>query len=192
VSTAMQIQDDSTYVLDENPAALLTGAEIEAAGLYRCLRIVRLWSQSIALSQSRRDEIVEEEKRLANLYAATLFEFGCAFGIETANELKTCIEAACVLDPWECPPAEERGSTTFLRSSSDRVRTSAIAFSVSRSQKAHFKAEITRQTYRSSSGSAASTARYGSVSSPEICAFKKARYGFILSERTRSWAPSSE
>jgi hypothetical protein len=44
----MQIQLDSPYVHDENPAALLAGAEIEAAGLHRCLKIVRLWSQSSA------------------------------------------------------------------------------------------------------------------------------------------------
>jgi hypothetical protein len=107
----MQIQEDSTYVLDENPAALLAGAEIDAAALHRCLKIVRLWSQSSALSLSkskpRRDEMVEEEKRLANLYAATLLEIGCAFGVELADELKVRIEAACNLDPWECPPAEQ-------------------------------------------------------------------------------------
>ena len=103
----MQIQEDSTYVLDENPAALLAGAEIEAAALHRCLKIVRLWSQSSALSQSRHDEMIEEEQRLANLYAAILFEIGCAFGIETADELKVRIEAACILDSWECPPAEQ-------------------------------------------------------------------------------------
>jgi hypothetical protein len=40
----MQIQLDSPYVQDENPAALLAGAEIEAAGLHRCLKIVRLWA----------------------------------------------------------------------------------------------------------------------------------------------------
>ena len=51
--------------------------------------------------------MIEEEQRLANLYAATLFEIGCAFGIETADELKVRIEAACILDPWECPPAEQ-------------------------------------------------------------------------------------
>ena len=103
----MQIQDDSTYVLDENPAALLAGAEIEAAALHRCLKIVRLWSQSSALSQSRHDEMIEEEQRIANLYAATLSEIGCAFGIESADELQGRIEAACILDPWECPPAEQ-------------------------------------------------------------------------------------
>ena len=103
----MQIQEDSTYVLDENPAALLTGAEIEAAVLHRCLKIVRLWSRSSALSQSRHDEMVEEEQRIAILYAATLFEIGCAFGIETADELKVRIEPACILDPWEGPPAEQ-------------------------------------------------------------------------------------
>ena len=103
----MQIQEDSTYVLDENPAALLAGAEIEAAALHRCLKIVRLWSQSSALSQSRHDEMIEEEQRIANLYAATLLEIGCAFGIELADELKVRIEAACILDPWECPPAEQ-------------------------------------------------------------------------------------
>ena len=103
----MQIQEDSTYVLDENPAALLAGAEIEAAALHRCLKIVRLWSQSSALSQSRHDEMIEEEQRIANLYAATLLEIGCAFGIERADELKVRIEAACILDPWECPPAEQ-------------------------------------------------------------------------------------
>jgi hypothetical protein len=103
----MQIQEDSTYVLDENPAALLTGAEIEAAALHRCLKIVRLWSQSSALSQSRHDEMIEEERRIANLYAATLLEIGCAFGVETADELKVRIEAACILGPWECPPAEQ-------------------------------------------------------------------------------------
>ncbi len=103
----MQIQDDSTYVLDENPAALLAGAEIDAAALYRCLRIVRLWNQSSALPRSRRDEMIAEEQRIANLYAATLFEIGSAFGIETADELKVRIEAACILEPWECPPAEQ-------------------------------------------------------------------------------------
>ena len=103
----MQIQDDSTYVLDENPAALLVGAEIEAAGLYRCLRIVRLWNQSSALPRSRRDEMIAEERRIANLYAATLFEIGSAFGIDKADELKARVEAACILEPWECPPAEQ-------------------------------------------------------------------------------------
>ena len=107
----MQIQEDSTYVLDENPAALLTGAEIDAVALYRCLKIVRLWSQSSVLSRSesksRHDEMIEEEKRIANLYAATLFEIGCAFGIETADELKVRIEAASILDSWEWPPAEQ-------------------------------------------------------------------------------------
>ena len=103
----MQIQDDSAHVLDENPAALLAGAEIEAAGLYRCLKIICLWNQSSALPRPRRDEMIEEEQRLANLHAATLFEIGCAFGIETAGELKVRIEAACILAPWECPPAEQ-------------------------------------------------------------------------------------
>jgi hypothetical protein len=104
----MQIQHDSPYAHDENPAALLAGAEIEAAGLHRCLKIVRLWSQSSALPQSRHDEIVEEEQRLANLYAAILFEIGSAFGLRAADELKVRIEAACILDDWECPPAEQR------------------------------------------------------------------------------------
>jgi hypothetical protein len=103
----MQIQDDSTYVLDENPAALLTGAQIDAAALYRCLKIVRLWSQSGVLSRSRHDEMIEEEHRIAYLFAATLLEIGCAFGVELADELKARIEAACILDPWECPPAEQ-------------------------------------------------------------------------------------
>ena len=103
----MQIQHDSPYAHDENPAALLAGAEIEAAGLHRCLKIVRLWSQSSALPQSRHDEIVEEEQRLANLYAAILFEIGSAFGLRAADELKVRIEAACILDDWECPPAEQ-------------------------------------------------------------------------------------
>jgi hypothetical protein len=103
----MQIQDDSTYVLEEDPAALLAGAQIEAAVLHRCLKIVRLWSQSSALSQSRHDEMIEEVERLANLYAAILFEIGCAFGIERVDELKVRIEAACILNPWECPPAEQ-------------------------------------------------------------------------------------
>ena len=103
----MQIQEDSTYVLDENPAALLTGAEIEAAALHRCLKIVRLWNQSSALPRSRHDEMIEEIERLANLYAAILFEIGSAFSIEQADELKVRIEAACILDDWECPPAEQ-------------------------------------------------------------------------------------
>ena len=103
----MQIQDDSPYLLDENPAALLAGAEIEAANLSRCLKIVRLWSQSSALPQSRHDEMVEEEQRLANLYSAILFEIGSAFGLRAADELKVRIEAACILDDWECPPAEQ-------------------------------------------------------------------------------------
>ena len=103
----MQIQLDSPYAHDENPAALLAGAEIEAAGLHRCLKIVRLWSQSSALPQSRHDEMVEEEQRLASLYAAILFEIGSVFGLRAADELKTRIEAACILDDWECPPAEQ-------------------------------------------------------------------------------------
>jgi hypothetical protein len=107
----MQIQDDSTYVLEENPAALLAGAQVDAAELYRCLKIVRLWSQSSALAPSkskpRHDEMVEEEQRLANLYAAILHEIGSAFGLRAADELKVRIEAACVLDPWDCPPAEQ-------------------------------------------------------------------------------------
>jgi hypothetical protein len=103
----MQIQLDSPYARDENPAALLAGAEIEAAGLHRCLKIVRLWSQSSTLSRTRREEMVEEAQRLANLYAAILFEIGSAFGLRAADELKTVIEAACILDDWECPPAEQ-------------------------------------------------------------------------------------
>jgi hypothetical protein len=103
----MQIQLDSPYAHDENPAALLAGAEIEAAGLHRCLKIVRLWSQSSALPQSRHDEMIEEEQRLASLYAAILFEIGSAFGLRAAEELKVRIEAACILDDWECPPAEQ-------------------------------------------------------------------------------------
>jgi hypothetical protein len=103
----MRIQDDSTYVLDENPAALLAEAEIEATVLYRCLKIVRLWNQSSALPRSRRDEIVEEQQRLTNLYAATLFEIGSAFGLRAADKLKVRIEAACILNLWECPPAEQ-------------------------------------------------------------------------------------
>jgi hypothetical protein len=104
----MQIQLDSPYAHDENPAALLTGAEIEAAGLHRCLKILRLWSQISTLSRPRREEIIEEEQRLASLYAAILFETGSAFGVEKADELKVRIEAACILDDWECPPAEQR------------------------------------------------------------------------------------
>jgi hypothetical protein len=103
----MQIQLDSPYTHDENPAALLAGAEIEAAGIYHCLKIVRLWSQSSTLSRTRRDQMIEEEQRLANLYAATLFEIGSAFGLRAADELKVRIEAACILDDWECPPAEQ-------------------------------------------------------------------------------------
>ena len=103
----MQIQLDSPYANDENPAALLAGAEIEAAGLHRCLKIVRLWSQSSALPRPRREEIIEEEQRIASLYAAILFEIGSAFGLRAADELKVRIEAACILDDWECPLAEQ-------------------------------------------------------------------------------------
>ena len=103
----MQIQLDSPYAHDENPAALLAGAEIEAAGLHRCLKIVRLWSQSSALSTPRREEIIEEELRIASLCAAILFEIGSAFGLRATEELKVRIEAACILDDWECPPAEQ-------------------------------------------------------------------------------------
>ena len=103
----MQIQLDSPYIQDENPAALLAGAEIEAAGLHRCLKIIRLWGQFSALSRPRRDQMIEEEQRLANLYAATLFEIGSAFGLRAADELKVRIDAACILDDWECPPAEQ-------------------------------------------------------------------------------------
>jgi hypothetical protein len=103
----MQIQLDSPYAHDENPAALLAGAEIEAAGLHHCLKIVRLWSQSNALPQSRHDEMIEEEQRLAKLYAAILFEIGSAFGLRAADVLKVRIEAACILEDWECPPAEQ-------------------------------------------------------------------------------------
>ena len=107
MNAGMQIQDDSTYILDENPTALLAGAEIEAAALYRCLKIIRLWIHWSALPRSRRDEMIEEEQRIATLYAATLFEIGSAFGIEKVNELGVRVEAACILNPWECPPAEQ-------------------------------------------------------------------------------------
>ena len=103
----MQIQLDSPYIHDENPAALLAGAEIEAAGLHRCLKIIRLWGQSGTPSTPRRDQMIEEAQRLANLYAAILFEIGSAFGLRAADELKVRIEAACILDDWECPPAEQ-------------------------------------------------------------------------------------
>jgi hypothetical protein len=103
----MQIQLDSPYAHDENPAALLAGAEIEAAHLSHILKIVRLWSQSSTLSRPRREEIIEEEQRIARLYAAILFEIGSAFGLRAADELKVRIEAACILDDWECPPAEQ-------------------------------------------------------------------------------------
>jgi hypothetical protein len=103
----MQIQQDSPYAKDENPAALLAGAEIEAAHLSRSLKIVCLWSQSSALTKPRREEMAEEEQRLANLYAAMLYEIGSAFGLRAADELKTQIEAACILEDWECPPAEQ-------------------------------------------------------------------------------------
>jgi hypothetical protein len=103
----MQIQLDSPYAHDENPAALLAGAEIEAAGLHRCLKIVRLWSQSNAVPRLRREEIIEEEQRIASLYAAILFEIGSAFGLRAADELRVRIEAACILDDWECPLAEQ-------------------------------------------------------------------------------------
>ena len=103
----MQIQLDSPYAHDENPAALLAGAEIEAAHLSRCLKIVRLWSQSSTLPRLRHDEMIEEERRIASLYAAILFEIGSAFGLRAADELKVHIEAACILDDWECPPAEQ-------------------------------------------------------------------------------------
>jgi len=103
----MQIQLDSPYAHDENPAALVAGAEIEAAGLHRCLKIVRLWSQSNAVPRLRREEIIEEEQRIASLYAAILFEIGSAFGLRAADELRVRIEAACILDPRECPPAEQ-------------------------------------------------------------------------------------
>jgi hypothetical protein len=85
----MQIQLDSPYAHDENPAALLAGAEIEAAGLHRCLKIVCLWSQSNALPRPRREEIIEEERRIASLYAAILFEIGSAFGIEHRASRRT-------------------------------------------------------------------------------------------------------
>lgn len=75
----------------------------------------------------------------------------------------------------------------------DRVSRSAMRFPFRdrRNQKAHLKAEVTRQTYRSSSGKAASASTNGAVSCPQICAFRSARYGFIFSERTRSSASSS-
>ena len=83
----MQIQDDSPHLLDENPPALLAGAQIDAAALYRCLKIVRLWSQTSAPPQSRKDEMIEEGQRLVNLCAAILFEIGSAFSSsETAGQ----------------------------------------------------------------------------------------------------------
>jgi len=94
----MQILEDRPYAHDENPAALLAGAEIEAAHLYRSIKIVRLWNQSSALSRPRREEMVEAEQQLASLYAAILFEIGSAFGLRAADELKLQIEAACILE----------------------------------------------------------------------------------------------
>jgi hypothetical protein len=51
--------------------------------------------------------MIEEEQRLAKLYAAILFEIGSAFGLRAADVLKVRIEAACILEDWECPPAEQ-------------------------------------------------------------------------------------
>ena len=51
--------------------------------------------------------MIEEEQRLASLYAAILFEIGSVFNLRAADKLKVRIEAACILDDWECPPAEQ-------------------------------------------------------------------------------------
>jgi hypothetical protein len=51
--------------------------------------------------------MIEEERRIASLYTAILFEIGSAFGLRAADDLKVRIEAACILDDWECPPAEQ-------------------------------------------------------------------------------------
>jgi hypothetical protein len=46
-------------------------------------------------------------RKHSGLYAASLQETGSAFGIEKADELKVRIETACILEDWECPPAEQ-------------------------------------------------------------------------------------
>jgi hypothetical protein len=102
-----------------------------------------------------------------------------------------CSPRSALANSENCIARQAKGSVTILMSSADNVLVSAATFSVSRSHKAHFRAETTRQMYLSSRGRAARAASYGSASCPPIWALSKFRYGLIFSERTSSCAPVS-
>jgi hypothetical protein len=82
-------------------------------------------------------------------------------------------------------------SINSTRFPGESVRRSASMLSVSKSANPHFKAEATRQTYRFSSGSAASSSMAGPVSFPPITAMARLRYGSIAADSSRSSAPGS-
>jgi len=104
----MNIDADSNYANDDNPDALLAGSEAQAAGLYRCLSLTRLWEQSTSVSPDRHEEIVQSAKLVAQIYQATLKEIESAFGAEATAALQERVEIRCQFDSSECPPVEQQ------------------------------------------------------------------------------------
>jgi hypothetical protein len=104
----MHIDAHSAYANDENHGALLAGAEAQAAGLYRCLALTRLWEQSTSVSPLRHEEIVRDEKLVAQIYQATLDEIASAFGEEETAALRARIEIVWPFESSECPPVEQQ------------------------------------------------------------------------------------
>lgn len=86
---------------------LFTEMEGEAAGLYYCLKITRLWMQVGYVSEARLKEMVGEEQVVEGLYRASLAAIGTAFGMGQAEASRIRIEAECVLAPDECPPSQQ-------------------------------------------------------------------------------------
>jgi len=103
----MQIREDSTYAANNEASALLAAAEEQAAGLYFCLKLTRLWSASSALPASQHERMAQDEKNVARVYAGTLSEIADAFGQAIADDVRQRIEAACVIPPNELPPPEQ-------------------------------------------------------------------------------------
>ncbi len=104
----MQIRQGSTYAVDNEAGPLLAAAEEQAAGIYYCLKLTRLWVASSALPAFQRERMASDEKTVASVYNGTLAEIADAFGQELADSIQRRIEASCVIPETELPPAEQQ------------------------------------------------------------------------------------
>ena len=104
----MQIQEDSNYANDNDGTTLLAAAEEQAAGIYYCLKLTRLWVASSALPAAQREHMANDEKTVASVYAGTLSEIADAFGQDIADSVRERVETTCVIPPNELPPAEQQ------------------------------------------------------------------------------------